>query len=317
MELLVNDLSVQAQFQDISAFRESIGRVMAMRNLARRFGRELQCHRNLVNRQVTQALSMYQAIQTFTVDQKRALLQWLTQRGPFWEDTQVHGPNDYLECNDKLVTDHAVGEAAYCCLQGIERHLVSLIPSSWRFSPVLVTWMVDSGAMRSVEVGNHWDSEELEAVLQDAPVPIASWKQLQTFAIARFPNITFSPDAVEGLLGHPFAYGAALRVLSLLDTLDRLKCCFDQHGQRTPEGHRLYRDRFTGLNAWFSDSSDSEKNEFQSELTFRHPGVAGQFLFCTWHGKVNTPPLRVHFSWPVRADEPLYVVYVGPKITKR
>ena len=27
--------------------------------------------------------------------------------------------------------------------------------------------------------------------------------------------------------------------------------------------------------------------------------------------------LRLHFSWPVRAGEPVYVVYAGPKLTKR
>ena len=51
-------------------------------------------------------------------------------------------------------------------------------------------------------------------------------------------------------------------------------------------------------------------------MTFKHPTDASKTLFCPWHGKVQTPQLRVHFSWPVRADEPLYIVYVGPKITK-
>jgi len=52
-------------------------------------------------------------------------------------------------------------------------------------------------------------------------------------------------------------------------------------------------------------------------MTFRHPEKADETIFCPWYGKVGTPQLRVHFSWPVRADETLYVVYVGPKITKR
>jgi hypothetical protein len=40
-------------------------------------------------------------------------------------------------------------------------------------------------------------------------------------------------------------------------------------------------------------------------------------IFCTWHGKVKTPQYRIHFSWPISAVAPLYVVYIGPKITKR
>jgi hypothetical protein len=79
----------------------------------------------------------------------------------------------------------------------------------------------------------------------------------------------------------------------------------------------LYQEYFTGKKAWFTDSSDSEKNRFKSQLTFKHPDVAGEDLICTWHGKVKSPQIRLHFSWPVSADTPLYVVYVGPKITKK
>ena len=35
------------------------------------------------------------------------------------------------------------------------------------------------------------------------------------------------------------------------------------------------------------------------------------------HGKVKTPQIRIHFSWPITASTPLYVVYVGYKITKK
>lgn len=79
----------------------------------------------------------------------------------------------------------------------------------------------------------------------------------------------------------------------------------------------MFQLHFTGDKAWFSDSSSTEKSDFRKELTFRHPMNAGEYLFCTWHGKVKTPQLRIHFSWPIRASDPLYVVYIGPKITKQ
>ena len=73
----------------------------------------------------------------------------------------------------------------------------------------------------------------------------------------------------------------------------------------------------SGEEASFSDSSDSEKRGFRARLTFPHPDKPGESMFCTWHGKVRHMMLRLHFSWPVRADEPVYVVYAGPKLTKR
>ena len=64
-------------------------------------------------------------------------------------------------------------------------------------------------------------------------------------------------------------------------------------------------------------NGSSEKRQFQSVLIFAHPDDPGKTLSCTWHGKVSHLTLRLHFSWPVEANKPVYVVYAGSKITKR
>ena len=132
-----------------------------------------------------------------------------------------------------------------------------------------------------------------------------------------FPDLTFAPSTFEPILPYPFGKAVANRILERLNVLNQLKNCFDMQGNRTTDGHALYQKHFTGARAWFSDSSETEKTEFRQELTFRHPLSTGEYLFCTWHGKVSTGVYRIHFSWPVTADTPLCVVYVGPKITKR
>ena len=103
----------------------------------------------------------------------------------------------------------------------------------------------------------------------------------------------------------------------LLEVLDSLKGCFDNDGNRTSNWDSLHASYFKGSDPAFSDSSTSEKNEFKKELTFPCPDDPATPLSCTWHGKVNTPKLRVHYWWPMTADDPIYIVYVGPKITKR
>src|SRR5437762_1028996 len=148
---------------------------MATREIVRRFGRALHCHRNIVQAPVTPTMMMPQAVQVLKVDERRALLQWLTQQGPFWEDLRNHGPDEWLEWNGKIVTDTAVGEAAWCCLNGIERGLVSLSPSDWEFYPVPVEWVRDEANRTSVDVANHWDPTTIEIVLRAAPIPMASW----------------------------------------------------------------------------------------------------------------------------------------------
>lgn len=322
MELLFNDLSLHGQFQDFSSFKDAIERVLTIRKIARRFGRSLHCHRALAHAQVTSTMTMPQAVQTLAVDERRALMQWLTQHGPFWEDTRNHQPDDWFEWNDDVVTDTAVGEAAWCCLNGMEWNLISFSPSDWQFSPVPVSWVSEDNR-KTVEVLNYWDVADIEVSLQAAPTPLASWGQLCEVITDRCQNLSFAADAFTPLVGHPFVSSAAQRVIVILDILNHFITCFDDEGNRTPEGHQVYRDFFTGRKggggrgALFSDSSEDEKIQFESKMTFKHPADYGKSLFCPWHGKIQTPQLRVHFSWPIRAEEPLYVVYVGPKITIR
>lgn len=317
MDLLFNELSFHGQFADVATFRVAIGRVMSMRDLARRrYGRELQCHRNVAQAQVTHDSLMPQAINGLNKDMRSALMQWLARSGPFWEDYRRHGEDDLLERKGEVVTNTAAGEAAYRLFHGTECGLVSVDPSSWLFSPVSVE-LHESASVRSVNVPNYWDVEGLAVALDAGAVSLRSWTDLETVARKRCSDLTFSRSCFEPLRGHPFGAGAAQALLSRLVVLHDLKNAFDENGQRTAEGEEILRTHFAGTKSWFSDSSSAEKAAFRRELTFPHPARAGETLFCTWHGKVKTPQLRIHFSWPVRVSEPLYVVYVGPKITKR
>ena len=315
MELLLNDLSLHGQFPDVTAFRAAIHRVMSLRHLAGSFGRELHSHRNIVNCLITPNTSLHDALQTFSQNEKRSLLQWLTRLGPFWEDTAVSGPDHWMDCGDEIVTETAVGEAAYCQSVGVSRGLVSFAPSRWEYSPVTVRIVSDSA--NEVTVANYWRSPELEVALGEAAPPIASWGQLESVSRTTFLRLTFSADSFSYLDGQPFAPGAAARILIRLGVLDQLMGYVDASGQRTAHGHQLYQSHFTGDRAWFSDSSDSEKREFERELTFPNPRPTGGSLFCTWHGKINHPPFRIHFAWPESPGAPLCVVYVGLKITRR
>ena len=50
----------------------------------------------------------------------------MTKSGPFWDDLRNHGADDWLECKGKLVTDTAVGEAAFRTLHDSGCGLVSV-----------------------------------------------------------------------------------------------------------------------------------------------------------------------------------------------
>ena len=170
---------------------------------------------------------------------------------------------------------------------------------------------------RRAEVDNWRDADALEDGLRDSTPPVRSWNALREASENRFENLTFAANCFEPLDGIPFAKSVADQFIVRLDILNRLAGAFDADGARTTDGQWIYQNHFTGDKALFSDSSDTEKRQFRRELTFPHPDSSGKSLFCPWHGKVSHMVLRLHFSWPIRAGERVYVVYAGPKITKR
>ncbi len=292
---------------------------MGMRVIASRFGRGVYCNRRMLSVEAVHGVPMPQVIQRFPEAMRRAVLLWMTRGGPFWDDIRRHHPDDWLESGDEIVTDSAVGEAAYRSLQGLTSGLISVTPSNWDFSPVAVIWkQADAGREdRRTELLNWRTDSALEESLRTAPVSLRSWEDLQRVSKLRCPGLTFSDACFGPLDGLPFAKGAAERVLALLDILERFSSAFDASGVRTTEGQRMYQNYFTGDNALFSDSSDTEKRNFRNELTFPHPSDPNRRLFSTWHGKIRPLTLRLHYSWSGQAGDAMYIVYIGPKITRR
>ncbi len=320
MEFFANDLSIHGQFHDISSFRDSLARLMAMRNAARHFGREMYCHSALLTANPMPNMTMQQVLGRLASSERRAAMVWLTRGGPFWDDRRrQHGADDYLECGDDIVTDSAVGEAAYRKLHEVECGLVSVTPSDWDVSPVKVTWRREAEGLddQIAALENWWEVETLENSLQASAPPIRSWNDLRDASTSRFKSLTFAGDCFEPLVGIPFSKSASDRILFLLGILDQFARAFDADGARTSEGHGIYQNYFTGgENALFSDSSPREKRNFRNELTFPHPENPEKSLCCTWHGKERHMMLRLHFSWPIQSGKPVYVVYAGPKITR-
>jgi len=318
VDFLVNDRSIHGQFNSVADFFGAVERIMEIRREITRVGSELFCHRGMATAQVTPNCTMPQAIQSMDRDKQRAWIQWLTRLGPFWTDVREHDEDDWLELNDgTLVTDTALGEAAFCLLHNLSRELVSITPSNWEIDPVSVTWRRSGQAELAIDVRNHWLLETVCRSLAAAPLPFCSWGTLEERSRQAFKRLRIADEAFAALRGHPYAPGAAERIWILLSTLDSYRGCFDQDGKRTRQGDRMYAQYFTGQKAWFTPSSKSEIDDFEKELTFAHPDEPGQFILCSWHGKVKTPQIRIHFSWPITASGPTYVVYVGPKITKR
>ncbi len=317
MDFLFNDLSIHGQFYDISSFRNAFARVMEISRVAERFNHDFYFNRMIVNAEPIPDITMRQAIAKFNKNEQRAAMFRLTRGGPFWDDLRRHGKDDWMESeNGEIVTDSALGEAAFRTLHSVVTSLVSVRPSDWDYSPVQVVWR-RGPEDQDIGIENWRDAIDLENRLRSAPSSVLSWSDLRNVSKKLYERLVFAGNCFEPLEGLPFSKSSVDRIIFLLGILDRFADAFDNKGNRTPEGNKMYKDYFTGGNALFSDSSDTEKRNFKGELTFPHPANPKESLFCPWHGKERRNIIRLHFSWPIRAGKPVYVVYVGPKITKK
>ena len=199
------------------------------------YGLELFCHRKIASAKIIQTQTLLQIIKGFDKDQKRAIMLWLTRTGPFWDDERRHGPDDYMICQDQVVTDSAVGEAAWCCMNGIDRSLVSFSPSAWEIPILPVDFYEAEKPTGIVDVQNFWELTTLETLFEKMPVLPDSWDRLRDMAELRFEHLFFLKDAFAPLKGHPFVRGAAQRLMALFQILNQFNACHDDQGVRTKE----------------------------------------------------------------------------------
>lgn len=324
MELFVNDLSAHQQFDDTQSFLAAFEQLMAMRRVAGKFNLKIYRHQSFLQTMITSDIDIQQAINDLSMNKMREARSWLmNQAGPFWDDQRPHRLDGRLEYNGENVTNSAVGEAAYRYFQDhVRRDLLSFPSHKWNLPLVRVVWRQDedqNSDIQQVDIKNWWNHNELENELQQYSFSdIQSWFDLQNKLPAQCDHLIFLDGCFDHLKRVPFEKGLLDRLLEYFEVLNRFAGSFSTDGERTSEGDRLYRDHFTGEEAWFSDSSEGEKRRFKRKMTFRHP-ERNEDIFCPWHGKPRkrSDPIRFHFSWPIRANEPVYIVYIGPKLTKR
>ncbi len=316
MEFLLNELSIHEQFGSTADFAAAVSSVMDIRRAIKGAGRELYCNREIAGCRVSPGMIMQEAVRGLDLDNQRAWMSWVTKGGPFWMEQREHSDDEWLEVDGEIVTDSAVGEAAYCVAQDLPRQLISFSPSQWERNPIDVIWSRSSGVQEPVAVRNHWRVESILAELENLPVPFQSWQSLEEHIRRSTSELVLTNDFMK-MKGYPYVKSVAEGIYMLVQVLNKLAMNVDEMGNRNATYQVLYDTYFMGANPYFTDESQTNKNKFNRALTF----VLGadQSLFCPWHGKVNTPnnfpPVRVHFAWPMNGKEKIILPYVGKKIT--
>jgi hypothetical protein len=314
MEFLVNELSLHGQFHSVETFIASLKELMRCRDVAAGFQYPLYCSRRIVNRTVTSEMFFKQAV-AHQGELTRRVMIWIDRQGPFWDEPPEHDAGEWYEWQKDIVTETSLGEACYKLSRNTSTAVISFSPSDFLYNPLHIIWRQSDTWEDTVELENFWQAQELHKCLESyRPLP-SSWTSLVEQARADFSQLILLDSVLDALAGEPFNITIARRVLELLGILNTLKNSMDDKGAFTAKGHELLQNHFRGKKAAFSDESETNKQLFKQALTFRKPD--GEQIFCPYHGKIGHRYFRIHHSWPIHQDEPLYIAYIGPKITKK
>lgn len=315
MELFVNELSLHGQFGTIGPFADALKEVLRCRETAIRYTHRFYCLRKVADQEAVPGMTFKAAVQQFRdKDLTRSVMSWITKHGPFWEDNRQHRIDEWFEYEHNIVTDYSLGEATFRMAQAQATATLSFCESKFCINPLRVVWQQADNQRDEFDIPNFWDLSSLEAHLIESEKVPQSWPELIARARVRFSSLSFVDTILDPLVSEPFNTTIAQRIIDRLDILDRLKRSFDENATLTPAGHKLLQDFFHGDRALFTDESDTNKRTFKKQMTFTTP--TGEQIFCPYHGKISFRYYRVHHSWPVRPDQPLYIAYIGPKITK-
>lgn len=314
MAWYVNDLSLNGHYSSPSEFLTELNQLMRLRQTMPALNKGLYCSRNLHTYPVSRDSDFRQAVQSSS--NKRLVLEWITKRGPFWDDNRETNADDYFEYKSQDITDLGLGEAARCQLARKQAISFSFSDAGFDYSPIVIDHGLPEARIGAVPIKNIWDFDSLRDSVLDSEPPPVNWKQMLELAKAKFDKLLFPIDCIDKLKAEPFSESIVDRIFVLLGVLQEFIHSLDEDGNYSDRNHEMIRQYFSGDKAWFSDESATNKSVFKEDLTFSSDEQTSEKVFCPWHGKIKTPQYRIHFEWPVKQRTRLRIFYIGPKITK-
>lgn len=318
-KLIVNDLSLKRQVGGVVALNQQlVATVKLVSSLA--VARELiRCSRNLINSVVCDDKPLIRHVaDSFERDVRLQIMTWLTNHGPFWDDTRTEVDFDSFNYQGVNITEQGLGEAGRLHSMGVNAWSYSFGGGEIDFAntPISISHSLDDIVVGNYSVDNIWDVETVGTKLRAFVAPPASWEEMLKVAVSSFKYLTFLSDPHLDLIATPFSRGASDRIFLLLGVLDKIAENTNGDGSRNKSAKDLYDTFFVGEAPPFTDESESNKIDFRKDLTFANSD--GDSVFAPWHGKVNSPKIRIHFEWPRPSKQKVIkILFVGPKITKK
>lgn len=320
MLFFLNEASLQGQFQDETEFRSFLEALLSARARSPWLA-AMRTTPNLADREVFHGRTMRQVVHSWRGQPlARAIFAWVGQNGPFIDEDRMPEDEDLFFCLEVEVTDGGLGEAARR-IKALQEVASLSFPGGvpdFSLTPLTVVHGFEDEPIAEYPVENFWNVEDAIETLLDLAAPAKNWRQMIEAARARFPALLLPDTIFENprLAAQPFDAAIRDRTYALLGILNEYMNGRDENGVEGAEAQEVLRTHFQGERALFSPESEGNQDTFEKDMTFENPDGDGA-IFAHWHGKISHRFFRIHFEWPVPANQKqLKVLYIGPKLTK-
>lgn len=325
MQVYLNELSLNGQFQNEHDFYEWLSSLLVLRDNYLSFSSQFFCLRSVLEKKATPTMTMREAVKEKKFrDYESKVIQWLSRSGPFISTTEnnsficYHNDQDLMSSSIEYIVSNGLHEDSF------NTYLLSFPDSeNFSYSPLKLILLSDeSGTDVSLCLKNFISLTDLEEEIKNniknhSPdfFECSSWQGFYDYVSKEFISVELPKRVLSLLEKETFNEVICKSSLKLIKVLNDLILSLNDDGLFTPKTNEIIAMYFTGGRALFTTESRTNKNDFEKEMTF---SVNDNEVFCPWHGKISHNNFRMHFSYPlIKGQNKIHIVYLGPKITKK
>lgn len=314
MQFFINEASLHGQFMEQKQALSALKRFRSLYQLVEANSLTLFRSGDLKQRPVTEKMMLKDFIASAPHADKFLHLKWIHCLKPCWKlEPASAGAYVAWDCDGEHVVSEgeSIFEASVRKTKEEQVSLLSFSPSDYARTSV-TTYVIEEESTE-VSLENYYDDDHLEAYFQAFAFNVNSWPEFEDCCRSHFKSLDFSKQAFKACNKFPFRYKTVEKLRNLFACLDkvvsgRISGALDQQAEQ------LFK-----IDSNFSDASETEKGLKKKPMHFKSP-ISELREAYYYHGKFELTEKedgRFHFQWPQTDKTPLYIPYVGPKLTKQ
>jgi hypothetical protein len=307
---IFNDLSLQKNYTDISVLKKDLKELADFYDAGKKFGHTIYLHRDTIKQVSVLKTPFHAALMDtrfFTHQQRAKIFIMLDKSSPVLPDDTTIPSGLVFYYEGQTIPTTGLAECAYQVYMGESISTYSLSASFFLKNILVVSIKQNDASLGDLSIENYFSLSDFNQRLQSLRGPMKSWEDFFYFAESRYKWVECTTEARIPLRRHAFEQVLADRIICRMDALEQMAGAQSEEIFLELEKNYCHGDR-----AWFTDESNTRKQELKNQLTFMVNGVQ---TLCPYHGKISYRTFRIHFTPRPKRGKKIYIAYIGYKIT--